>query len=177
MRLPLAYYPDQVLFKKTERVNYIDDSLRQFVHDMVETMHAARGIGLAAPQVFHSISLFVCCVPQKGADGKWYTGTNRVYINPKLISQSQETAASREGCLSIPNIPFSVQRSTTIEVQATDLTGQTFEETLTGLDAFNFLHENDHLNGILVIEYLTQVEREKIAEALEEIKKKFHANN
>ena len=173
MRLPLAFYPHPVLLKKTERVNHIDDALRHLVYDMVETMHVNDGIGLAAPQIFHSLSLFVSCVPRKRADGRWYAGKNRVFINPKLIKQSDETAPSPEGCLSIPNIPVTIQRPTSILIQATDLTGQTFEETLTGLDSFNFLHETDHLNGILIIDYLSNDEREKIAEQLEEIKKNF----
>jgi len=72
MQLKLAYCPDPILRQQAERVNYIDDALLQLVSDMVETMHFHRGIGLAAPQVSHSLALFVSCVPIQRSDGKWY---------------------------------------------------------------------------------------------------------
>lgn len=172
MKLPLAYYPDPILRQKAERVNYIDDALRQLVSDMVETMHAQRGIGLAAPQIFQSITLFVSCVPIQ-VNGKWYRGQNRVFINPKIIGTSPETQLSEEGCLSIPKIGVTVTRPACLQIQATDLTGQTFEETFEGLQAANFLHEYDHLQGVLIIDYLTDEERKKIDAQLEEIKMKF----
>ena len=155
MLLSLAYYPDQMLLKKAERVNYIDDSLRQLVRDMIETMHANRGIGLAAPQIFQSLTLFVSCVPYQGEDGKWFRGRNRVFINPEVISVSSEMQLSEEGCLSIPNIPVKIQRPASVQIKATNLTGYRFEETLEGLFAANFLHEYDHLNGALILDYLT----------------------
>lgn len=172
MKLPLAYYPDPILRKQAERVNYIDDSLRQLVSDMVETMHESRGIGLAAPQVFHSLTLFVSCVPFQ-VEGKWYRGKNRVFINPKIISSSPNMQLSEEGCLSLPKIPVTVLRPTSIQIQATDLTGKTFEENLEGLHAANFLHETDHLNGVLIIDYLKDEERKNIEPLLEEIKAKI----
>lgn len=167
MLLPIAYYPDEILLKKAERVNYIDDSLRQLVNDMVETMHANRGIGLAAPQIFHSLTLFVSCVPYQGAEGRWFRGRNRVYINPEIIDSSPETQESEEGCLSIPNVPVKIQRPARIQIQATDMTGQRFEQTLEGLFAANFLHEYDHLNGVLILDYLTTDERKEIEAMLQ----------
>lgn len=166
MLLPIAYYPEAVLLKKGERINHIDDDLRQLVSNMIETMHANNGIGLAAPQVFHSITLFVKCVPFQGPDGRWYRGKNRVYINPEVISACGETELSEEGCLSIPNISVSIQRPSAVRVRATDLTGQKFEETLEGLSCYNFFHEYDHLQGILTLDYLSPNEREKIEEQI-----------
>lgn len=168
MILKIAYYPDPILLKKAERVNYIDDSLRQLVRDMVETMHANRGIGLAAPQVFHSLNLFVSCVPYQNSEGRWFRGRNRVFINPEMISSGPETQITEEGCISIPNVPVKVQRPQTIRIQATDLTGNRFEDTFEGLFAANFLHENDHLNGILILDYLTEDERRAIDVQLQE---------
>lgn len=165
MLLSLAYYPNQILLKKADRVNHIDDSLRQLVRDMIETMHASRGIGLAAPQISQSITLFVSCVPYQGADGKWYRGRNRVYINPEIINASTETQLSEEGCLSIPNIPVKIQRPASVQIKATDLTGYRFEETLEGLFAANFLHEYDHLNGVLILDYLTTEERREVEDS------------
>jgi len=168
MKLPLAYHPHPILRQKAERVNYIDDALRQLVNDMFETMHLSRGIGLAAPQIFRSITLFVSCVPIL-SDGKWFRGKNRIFINPQIISQSSEMQQSEEGCLSIPQIHVTIARPQSIHIQATDLTGSHFEETLTGLPAANFLHEYDHLQGILNIDYLSEQERKKIAPELERI--------
>jgi peptide deformylase len=173
MKLPLAYYPHPVLLQKTERVNYIDDELRQFVSDMFETMHLSNGIGLAAPQVFRSISLFVSCVPIQKSDGRWYRGRNKVFINPQIVSCSAETELSEEGCLSIPDVPVTITRSIAIHVRATDLTGQTFEETLEGLRAINFQHEYDHLQGKLILDYLTEEELKNVEPQLEKIKLMF----
>lgn len=170
MLLPLAYFPDPVLFQTAERVNFIDDQLRQLVNDMVQTMHAHRGIGLAAPQVFHSLALFVSCVPFQNEEGKWLRGKNRVFINPRLIHSSSDFQLSEEGCLSIPNAPVTVQRASSIHIQATDLTGETFEETLTGLYSANFLHEFDHLQGILILDYLSEDEKKKVEIQLKESK-------
>lgn len=158
----LAYYPHPILRQKAERVNYIDDTLRQLVNDMIRTMHFNRGIGLAAPQIFHSISLFVACVPIQRDDGKWMRGENRVFINPQILSRSCETQISEEGCLSIPDVPVTIERPLSIEIRSTDLTGQTIEETLEGLRAANFLHELDHLEGKLIIDYLSEEELKKI---------------
>lgn len=162
MQLKLAHYPDPILRQKAERVNHIDDELCQFINDMLETMHAYRGIGLAAPQVFHSLALFVSCVPIQRNNGKWYRGQNRVFLNPQIISSSTEMQQSEEGCLSIPEIYMNIARPQSICIQATDINGQIFEETFEGLLAANFLHEYDHLQGILIFDHLTDDERKKL---------------
>lgn len=155
MKLPVAYYNDPILRKKTARIEHIDDELRSFVADMLETMHAHRAIGLAAPQVHQSRSVFVSCVPYQKL-GRWQQGTDRIFINPKLIGCSEETHIDSEGCVSIPHILVPVKRPITIQIQATDLDGNIFEDSLTGLFAANFLHEKDHLDGILITDYLSQ---------------------
>ncbi len=170
MKLRLAYYSHPILRQKAERVESIDDALRQLVNDMLETMHLTRGIGLAAPQVFHSLRLFVSCIPIQISEGKWYRGKNRVFINPEIISCSPETQQSEEGCLSIPDIYMTISRPVSIHIQATDLLGQAFEDTLVGLHAANFLHEYDHLQGILIIDHLTEEQRQKIEPQLAKIK-------
>jgi peptide deformylase len=168
MKLNLAYYPDPILRQKAEQINHIDDALRQLVSDMLETMHATQGIGLAAPQVFHSITLFVACVPIQ-SDGKWHQGINRVFINPQLISCSTETRQSEEGCLSIPGIYMKIPRPQSVHIRAIDMMGEAFEETMEGLQAANFLHEYDHLQGTLILDHLTKEEREKLGPQLQNI--------
>jgi peptide deformylase len=162
MKLPLAYYHDPILRKKAERVNQIDDSLRLFISDMIETLHATKGIGLAAPQVHRSIALFVSCVPTKNKQGQWEPGQVRVFINPQILSVSEEKQTFTEGCLSIPNLHMHVTRPAIITIQATDIEGNIFEETLSGLPATNFMHEYDHLNGILIIDYYSLNERKAL---------------
>ncbi|WP_042280564.1 peptide deformylase [Candidatus Protochlamydia sp. R18] len=162
MELSLAYYNHPILRKKTECVNHIDDALRQLIYDMIETMHTMKGIGLAAPQVHHSISLFVTCVPVKNKNGLWESGKDRVFINPQILSMSEETQTFSEGCLSIPNLHMNVTRPAKITIQAVDLEGNLFEEIFTGLQATNFMHEYDHLNGILIIDYYSLEERKSL---------------
>ncbi len=170
MRLKLAYYDDPVLRKKTERVNLIDDKLSQLVDDMIETMLACDGVGLAAPQVHHSLNLFVTCIPFRKPSGEWIPGKPRIFINPEIISYSKELQIFSEGCLSIPNFYMNVERPKTIDIRATDIHGQIFEETLSNFEATNFMHEYDHLNGILIVDYYSP-EAKKSLERLLKISK------
>lgn len=166
MKLKLAYYNDPFLRKKAERVNQIDDDLRQFVADMIETMHATDGIGLAAPQVKRSIALFITFVSRQGSGRKKSPPEERVFINPTILSYSESKQTFTEGCMSIPNMYFNVTRPSQITFQATDLNGQTFEETMQGFEATNFMHEYDHLQGILITDYLPPSEKQALKELL-----------
>lgn len=162
MKLTIAYYNDPVLRKKVERVNHIDDDLRKLVSDMIETMHATNGIGLAAPQVHRSIALFITYVPYQGPNGELLYEKERVYINPEILSYSEKMQMFSEGCLSIPNIHINVKRPASIKIRATDLEGNTIEDTLSGFPATNFMHEFDHLNGILITDHLSPKERAEL---------------
>lgn len=159
MKLKLAYYSDPILRKKVERINFIDDELRRLVDDMIETMQAHNGIGLAAPQVFHSIALFITCLPKQLPNGKWSPAQPRIFLNPQIIEESSEMQTFAEGCLSIPKLYLNVTRPKEIKIRATDLNGHQFEETLSGFEATNFMHENDHLNGILTVDHCSIEER------------------
>src|ERR1700733_734328 len=152
MKLPLAYYGDPILRKKTVPVLELNEEIRQLVADMVETMRASNGVGLAAPQIHRSLSIFITCVPQEQPDGKWIPGKLRVFINPKILSVTKETEVHSEGCLSIPKIYGEVERPFKVTVRATDLNGYTFEEEFSGLEACCVLHENDHINGVLFVD-------------------------
>ena len=101
MKLPLAYYGDPILRKKGSRIEGIDDEMRQLVADMIETMNAENGIGLAAPQIHRSLALFIIQVPQEGPDDTWEPGQLYIFFNPKILSYSQELWECSEGCLSI----------------------------------------------------------------------------
>lgn len=173
MKLKLAYYGDPVLRRKGARVEEINDELRQLVDDMSETMFANNGMGLAAPQVHRSISLFITAVPRKQPDGKIIYDPVKVYINPKLSNPSEEQWEMDEGCLSLPGIYPDVWRPVKITVEATDMEGKTFIQHLHGLEARMIMHENDHLNGVLTIDRIPEKERQKFEQDLRNIKKKY----
>ncbi len=172
MILPIAYYGESILRKKTEPVKEINSNLSQLVADMIETMYAKDGIGLAAPQVHQSLSLFVTCVPSYVDEKTIIPGKERVFINPKILSYSDELITLQEGCLSIPQLYGYVTRPLKIIVEAMDLDGKTFTQEFFDYEARCVMHENDHINGKLFIDRLDSKEREIIEPKLREIKKK-----
>jgi len=177
MVLKLAYYGNPILRKKTVRIAEITPEIHQLVQEMVDTMHAHNGIGLAAPQVKQSISLFITEVPIKVSedpeDDRWDPGQLRVFINPKILSHSENAWTYAEGCLSIPEVRGEVIRPVSVVVRATDLEGKEFEKEFHGLEARCIMHENDHINGVLFIDRMANKDRKAIEEKLHEVKKQF----
>jgi peptide deformylase len=174
MKLPLAYYGNPILRKKGAKVESITDEIRSLVANMIETMHESHGIGIAAPQVHQSLAIFITCPPVEGPDGTFQPGTPKVYINPKILSHGEDAWVHDEACLSIPKLRGDVERPKMIKIQAMDLNGVTFEEELYGWDARVFLHENDHINGVLFIDRIHGKKRKEMEPALREIKKKYN---
>ncbi len=174
MKLPLAYLGDPVLRKKTAPIEDINDTIRQLVIDMTETMEANDGCGLAAPQVHQSLALFITCIPRYVDDDTVLPGKLKVFINPKIVSYSPETWDCQEGCLSIPGIRETVSRPLKVTIQATDLEGNPFIEEFIGFDAHVVMHENDHINGVLYIDRLAPKRKKEIEQRLKEIKKKYY---
>jgi peptide deformylase len=173
MHLPLAYYGDPVLRKKGEKVTTFDEKLKQLVKDMEETMVVHDGLGLAAPQVHVSLAIFITHVPIQTGPNKWIPGKIRHFINPKILEYSKEEWLRGEGCLSIPNVYGTVSRPLRIKIEAYDMDGNLFTEELSGLDARAFMHENDHINGVLFVDRIKGKEKEQIEAELREIKKKY----
>lgn len=173
MKMPLAYYGDAVLRRKATPVKEITEEIIQLINDMVDTMVAYNGMGLAAPQVHKSICLFITAVPIEDEEGKLRSGKVKVYINPKLSEPSHQTWNMEEGCLSIPKLYAEVARPVNITVEATDLEGHSFVEHLSGLDARVVMHENDHINGVLFIDRLAPGEKKRIDGVLQKIKKHY----
>jgi peptide deformylase len=171
--LPLAYYGDPVLRKKAAPINAITEDVVRLAEEMVETMNACDGWGLAAPQVHHSVRLFVMRLPiEKGEELE--LGEAVVFINPKLSAFSQETLRAPEGCLSIPTLRADVDRSREIMVEYTDLEGKTTKKLFTGWAARVIMHENDHLDGVLFIDRLSKEERSLLEPSLQNLKKRLH---
>lgn len=172
MKLHLAYYGDPVLRQKAKPLEFIDDSIRELVVEMEEAMKRHNGVGLAAPQIHRSIALFITCIPKYLDDDTVLPGELRVFINPKILSTSEEFWAASEGCLSIPGMRDIVDRPFKVKIEATDLNGNRFVEEFEEYDAHVILHENDHLNGVLYIDRLPPQRRKHWEPYLREIKKK-----
>jgi len=149
-------YPDPVLRTKTARVEKIDGSLDQLIEDMVATMHAAPGVGLAANQVGVSIQLAVIDVSSREEGEKRHPLL--VIINPEIIFQ-EGSIIEEEGCLSIPDYSEKVKRAARVKVRAQDRTGKSFEVEADGLLAKALQHEIDHLNGILFVDRLSSLKK------------------
>jgi peptide deformylase len=172
--LPLAYYGDSILRRKGEPIVEITSELRKLVDEMIETMIACKGVGLAAPQVHHSIRLFVMRTPIENGEGGYDLGPIKVFINPKLSQPSKETWKVSEGCLSIPTIRADVERPKEISVEYTSLDGNIVQERVSGWQARVIMHENDHINGVLFVDRLNEQEKIKLAPLLKNLEKRIH---
>jgi peptide deformylase len=167
MILPIVLYGDPVLRRKCAPVSTVTDELRAFAQDMLETMHDARGVGLAAPQVARSIQMAVIELPLQNPEKPNTTivkldGAEMhpdalgpiVFFNPKL-ELHREKAEGEEGCLSIPGLRADVRRAATTTVNFIGLDGAAHTIECDGLLARAFQHEIDHLNGILFTDRLS----------------------
>lgn len=172
--LPLSYYGDPILRKVAEPVSEITEATHQLVEEMIETMDACDGLGLAAPQVHYSIQLFVIRIPIEDAAGDVELGDPMVFINPEISEHSKEKWTVSEGCLSIPSIHADVTRSKEITVEYTNLEGKKMKERCSGWKARVILHEYDHLQGILFIDHLPKEERESIDPFLKRLHHRIH---
>ncbi len=159
----IVKYPDPVLLVRAEEVSEIDSVVRQLVADMVATMHAAPGIGLAANQV--GITRRVAVVDLSvGKDPSELV----VLINPRVLSQ-EGSQIDEEGCLSIPGITEMVQRAARVEVEALNLDGRRFRVQGEALFARALLHEIDHLDGILFLDRLSPLKRRLIRKKIQKL--------
>lgn len=164
MLYEIQTYGKDVLRKETMRIESIDKPIGDIVSNMFETMYAAEGIGLAAPQVDHSIKLFVIDLsPLEDSEGK------RVFINPEIYEYGSEQDDYEEGCLSLPTIREIVERPTRIKMRYQDLDGKQHDETFDGFLARVIQHENDHLNKTLFIDHLSSLKRSMLRNTLKKI--------
>ena len=154
--IPIITIPDPVLRKVAAPVPEITDGIRQLLKDMAETMYAAPGIGLAAPQINISQRLIVMDC------GKDETPELFKMINPEIINRSDELAVLEEGCLSIPDQTADVERPAVVEVKYTDIVGDEKRLTCEGLLAACVQHEVDHLDGVLFIDHISRLKRDMI---------------
>jgi peptide deformylase len=149
-------YPDPVLRTKTAGVEKIDSSLDRLIQDMIETMHAAPGVGLAANQV--GVSLQLAVIDLSARENSEQRHPLFVIINPEIVS-SEGSIVEEEGCLSIPDYSEKVKRAARVKVRAQDRTGKPFEIEAEGLLAKALQHEIDHLNGLLFVDRLSPLKK------------------
>lgn len=162
--LPILAYPDPRLRKKAKAVEVFDAALSSLLDDLFETMYDDNGVGLAATQV--NIHLRVLTVDPMENDGRqpFYL------INPEIIARDG-SMESPEGCLSVPGAYDKVNRSQRVKVRAQDKEGKVFEMDAEGFHAAIIQHEIDHLNGILFIDHLSSIKRERVRKHLLELSK------
>jgi len=165
MPLEIVKYPDPVLERPTEPVTEFNAELRKFVDDMFESMYAAKGIGLAAPQVGVSKRLTVIDLSFKERPEE-----KIVLINPEIILREGKQY-EEEGCLSLPEIREKVSRAAKVRVRAQDLDGNWFELDGTELLARAFQHEIDHLDGILFFRRVSALKRDLILRRIRKMQK------
>jgi peptide deformylase len=149
--------PDKRLRKVSEPVKKIDAGIRKLVEDMFETMYDAPGIGLAAIQIGTPKRVVTMDLAKKDEPKK-----PQVFINPEILWTSEEKATYEEGCLSIPEYYEEVERPDRVRFRYTNLDGETVEQDAEGLMATCVQHEIDHLNGVLFIDHLSKLKRDRV---------------
>ena len=163
--------PDPVLRQISTPVEKVDDELRGLIADMFETMYDAPGIGLAAVQVGVPKRLLVMDLHEPAEEGAEPVKAPRVFINPEILSHSDEEVPYTEGCLSVPDQYAEVLRPDRVRARWLDETGASHEEDLDGLLAVCLQHEMDHLEGVLFIDHLSRLKRDMVLKKLEKARR------
>lgn len=158
--LPILEYPDPRLRTVAKPIAVVDDALRQLADDMLETMYAAPGIGLAASQVDRHIRMLVTDVSDDQSQPM-------VFINPSYTKLTEDTKPYDEGCLSVPGFYETVERTDLIRVNALNRQGEPFTLDADGVLSVCIQHEIDHLDGKLFIDYISPLKRQRIKAKLE----------
>ncbi|GAB4409682.1 MAG: peptide deformylase [Microscillaceae bacterium] len=170
MIYPIVAYGDPVLRQKTRDIDPADPQLdlKKLVADMYETMYAANGVGLAAPQIGLPLRLFVIDSTRMSDDG---LGLRRAFVNARLLSESGEAWPYEEGCLSIPNIREDVSRRPLIKLHSFDEDWQEYEEEFDEMTARVIQHEYDHIEGILFTDHISPFKKTLLKSKLTKISK------
>jgi peptide deformylase len=158
--MEIAEFPERVLKEAGDPVEKFDGELERLAADMFETMYAAEGVGLAAPQVGLSLRLFVMDCE----------GLKLVAANPEILSAEGEQEGE-EGCLSVGKIHAPLKRAARVRLRAQDVKGEWFEREAEGLPARCFLHETDHCDGTLFIDHLSPLRRDMVKRRFQKVKK------
>jgi len=164
---PILVAPDPRLKQKSVPVEGpVTDAHRRLMDDMLETMYDAPGIGLAAIQIGVPLRIIVMDLAREGEPP-----APRFFVNPEILNRAEKTQPYEEGCLSVPDIFEEVQRPETVRLRYMNYKGETIEEDCEGMYAICIQHEMDHLEGILFIDHLSRLKREKALSKLKKAKK------
>lgn len=163
--LPIIETPDPRLRVISKPVERVDDALRRFMDDMLETMYDAPGIGLAAIQVGEPKRVLVIDLQENDEKNPRY------FVNPEIVWASEEMSSYQEGCLSVPDVYGDVERPARVRVKYLDYNGEAREEEMDGLMATCIQHEMDHLEGILYIDHLSKLKRDMLLRKLEKARR------
>ena len=158
--------PDARLRQVASEIPVIDAEIKKLAADMLETMYDAPGIGLAAPQIGELKRIVVMDLSKDGEPNDPI-----VMINPEILKYSDETVTTEEGCLSIPEIYYDVERPAEVTVRYTDLDGKTVERDAKDRLAICIQHELDHLDGVLYIDYLSRLKRDRVLKKFQKAEK------
>ena len=181
MKYEVLIYGNAVLRKKAVPVRKIDDSIRQLAKDMLSTMYLSHGVGLAAEQVGRTEAVCVIDVPSDldsrekgGPRDNPHIRMPMALVNPKIIAETGEQS-SQEGCLSFPEIFVTLSRPYEVTVAFTGLDNRERTETVRGYVARAVLHEMDHLNGVLLVDRMSTIQKLTMATKLKRLKKEAKA--
>ena len=167
MILPIYIYGQKVLKRVAKPIEKSYDGLEDLIINMWETMYNAKGIGLAAPQIGHSIRLFVVDTTQLEDEEKEFKGIKSVFINAEKVEETGEEWEYEEGCLSIPDIRGDVKRPERLHLRYMDENFRRKEKVFEGINARVIQHEYDHIEGVLFTERLKPIKKRRIKRKLE----------
>jgi peptide deformylase len=160
----ILIWPDPILKQRAEPIRQVDDAVRRLLDDMAETMYAADGVGLAAPQIAESRRAIVIDTSAR------QEGQKLIHlVNPEILS-TEGTSTYTEGCLSVPGEAEEIERAARVRFRALDYQGRPFELDCEGLLAVAVQHEYDHLEGILFVDHLSSLKRELIRRRMKKLK-------
>ena len=160
--LTILHYPALVLRQRAQAIASVDQPVRDLAARMIELMHEAEGIGLAAPQVGVPWRMFVTSGNDQGEP-------DRVYINPRIVEISRDLSVREEGCLSLPGITAEIRRPSRVTIVATDLDGNEFTLNRNELLARAWQHELDHLDGVLIVDRMSPLDRLAMRKRIREL--------
>jgi len=166
-KLPIIMLPDPALRQKSTPIETVDDSVRKLMDDMLETMYAAPGVGLAAVQVGVPKRLVVLDVADEEKEGR-----HPIFmVNPEIVELGPDMRLHEEGCLSIPDVRVEIERPSTVTVRYLDREGKPRQLEAEGLLATAIQHEIDHLDGKLIIDFLSKLKRDIIIRKFKKLAK------
>lgn len=171
MILPIFLYGHSVLKERCKEIDEKQPDLEELISNMWETMYAAQGVGLAAPQIGKSIRLFLVDTIQMKEEGDEKEGIKQAFLNPEILEEKGEEWSYEEGCLSIPNVRGDVDRKEIVRIKYQDTSFKWHEAEFDGLEGRVIQHEYDHIDGKLFIDYLKPIRKRRVQKKLNNIKK------